>query len=118
MNREHFQELVAQAVDELPDFFLEKLENVAILVEDEPGPELREEWDDRLLLGLYSGVPLSKRSVFGNYPYPDVITLYQRNIERLCRSDRAVIDQIRNTVIHEIGHHFGMNEEDLRKHGY
>jgi predicted Zn-dependent protease with MMP-like domain len=118
MDRKRFEELVAEAIDGLPDDFRVRLENIAIVVEDKPSREIQSKFKGRLLLGLYTGVPLSDRSVWSNYPLPDFIAIYQRNIERICRTDREIIDQVRKTVIHEIGHYFGMDEDDLRQSGY
>jgi predicted Zn-dependent protease with MMP-like domain len=118
MDRERFEELVARAIEDLPDIFQEKLENIAIVVEEKPPSEIQDQFNERLLLGLYRGVPLPKRSVWSNYQFPDVITIYQRNIERICRTDKEIVRQVRKTVMHEIGHYFGMDEENLRKSGF
>lgn len=117
MSAERFNQLVEQAVAALPPFFKEKLENVAIVVEEGPPPELADEHPDELLLGLYQGVPRSARSVWNNYPYPDMISIYQRNIEAICRTDAEIVEQVRQTVMHEIGHYFGFGEEALRQMG-
>ncbi|MFQ5794018.1 MAG: metallopeptidase family protein [Candidatus Bipolaricaulia bacterium] len=113
MTREQFEKLVDRAVEDLPPLFKERIENVAIIVQDRPDPEIAREFPGGLLLGLYRGVPKPKRSVWGNYPYPDMIYIYQRNIEAICRSDEEMVEQIRNTVIHEIGHHFGLSDEEM-----
>ncbi len=118
MDRKRFEELVAEAIDGLPDDFRKKLENIAIVVEDKPSREIQSKFRGELLLGLYTGVPLSNRSVWSNYPLPDFIAIYQRNIERICRTDREIIDQVQRTVMHEIGHYFGMDEEELRDSGF
>ncbi len=119
MDRRRFEELVAEALDRLPAYFREKLDNIAVIVEDEPPPEIAEEYqrDGQLLLGLYQGVPLPERSVWSPYPYPDVISIYQRNIERICRTEEEIIQQVQETVMHELGHYFGMDEEKLRDLG-
>jgi len=110
MEQTRFEELVAQAVDDLPETFREKLENVAIIVEDLP-PE--ESLRGGLLLGLFHGVPRTEKSVFYSSP-PDRIFLYQRNIEAVCRSEAEVRRQIRATLLHEVGHYFGLSEDELR----
>lgn len=74
--------------------------------------------DRRTLLGLYQGTPLTLRGVDDSLRRPDRITIYQRNIERMCRSRADVIRQIRKTVFHEVGHHFGLDEDDLADLGY
>lgn len=117
MDRKRFEELVEQAVADLPDFFQEKLENIAIVVEDRPPPEVQAKHPGKLLLGLYHGVPRPERSIWAIHPYPDVITIYQRNIESICRTEEEVVQQIRETVIHEIGHYFGLAEDQLRELG-
>ncbi len=71
-----------------------------------------------LLLGLYVGRPKTLRSVEDNATMPDVIYLFQNSIEQMCKNSEELIQQVRTTVLHEIGHHFGMTEDDLRKLGY
>ena len=109
MERSKFEALVAQALDGLPKAFREKLTNVAILVEDRPSQEP----DGGLLLGLFHGIPRTEKSVFFSSP-PDRIFLYQRNIEAVCASDAEVRRQIRETLLHEVGHYFGLREDELR----
>lgn len=119
MDRRRFEQLVERAVTDLPEFFQEKLENIAIIVEDVPPPELEEEYrrEGQLLLGLYQGVPRPDRSVWAHYPYPDVISIYQRNIEHVARTEEEIIREVQKTVMHEIGHYFGMDEDQLRELG-
>ena len=117
MDRERFQELVEQAVQDLPQFFKEKLENIAIVIEDFPSSDVASKYPGQLVLGLYRGIPLIERSVWSFHPYPDVISIYQKNIERVCAADEEIVQQVRETVMHEIGHYFGMNEEELRELG-
>ena len=109
MERSKFEALVAQALDGLPKAFREKLTNVAILVEDRPSQEP----DGGLLLGLFHGIPRTEKSVFFSSP-PDRIFLYQRNIEAVCASDAEVRREIRETLLHEVGHYFGLREDELR----
>jgi len=111
MEHRKFEELVAQAIDGLPVAFREKLTNVAIIVEDSP-PE--EPDSGGLLLGLFHGIPRTEKSVFSSSP-PDRIFLYQRNIEAVCRSETEVRRQIRATLLHEVGHYFGLSEDELHK---
>ena len=111
MEQEKFEELVAQALDGLPQAFREKLTNVAIIVEDSPPGEPN---SGGLLLGLFHGIPRTEKSVFSSSP-PDRIFLYQRNIEAVCRSEAEVRRQIRATLLHEVGHYFGLSEEQLRQ---
>ena len=110
MERRKFEALVAQALRSLPRAFREKLTNVAIIVEDLPPKEVESEG---LLLGLFHGIPCTEKSVFSSSP-PDRIFLYQRNIEAVCASEAEVRRQIRATLLHEVGHYFGLSEEELR----
>jgi len=111
MERRKFEALVAQALDGLPKAFREKLTNVAIIVEDLP-PE--EAGSSGLLLGLFHGIPRTEKSIFSSSP-PDRIFLYRRNIEAVCRSEAEVRRQIRATLLHEVGHYFGLSEDELRE---
>jgi predicted Zn-dependent protease with MMP-like domain len=110
MERRRFEALVAQALHGLPRAFREKLTNVAIIVEDLPPEKAKSKG---LLLGLFHGIPRTEKSVFSSSP-PDRIFLYQRNIEAVCASEAEVRQQIRATLLHEVGHYFGLSEEELR----
>jgi predicted Zn-dependent protease with MMP-like domain len=110
MRRSKFEALVSQALNGLPGTFREKLTNVAIIVEDLPPDEAESEG---LLLGLFHGIPRTEKSVFSASP-PDRIYLYQRNIEAVCASEAEVCRQIRATLLHEVGHYFGLSEDELR----
>ena len=110
MDRKRFQELVEQAFEQLPEVFRKKLTNVAIIVEDLPPRDMTERG---LLLGLFHGIPGTEKSVFASNP-PDRIYLYQRNIEAVCTTEEEVRRQIRATLRHEVGHFFGLSEDELR----
>ena len=110
MDRARFEELVEQALAALPEVFRQKLTNVAVIVEDYPPHETD---NKTLLLGLFHGVPRTEKSVFFTTP-PDQIFLYQRNIEAVCSTDEQIRREIRRTLLHELGHYFGMNEDELR----
>lgn len=116
VSREEFEELVGQALDGLPDEFAELLDNVAVVVEEEPSVEDLEEVgldpgvDD--LLGLYQGVPLSERDSFYS-AVPDRVVIYRGPILRATTTRREVIREVRDTVVHELGHHFGLEEDEL-----
>jgi predicted Zn-dependent protease with MMP-like domain len=120
MNREEFARVVEEVLDSLPSEFQRRLENVAILVEDAPAAQGRPQFRQRpgprrrLLLGVFQGVPRTKKSVFDLPMGPDRIVLYQKNIEAVCASEAEVRKQIRLTVIHELGHYFGMDEDQLK----
>lgn len=125
MRRERFLELVAEALDSLPRQFRKLMKNVAVLVEDVP-PEQRQRMRRRLpptrasrpqtlVLGHFIGTPRTEKSVFAAPALPDRVVLYQKNIEAVCGGDaREIREQVRLTVIHEVGHYFGMSEEQLR----
>jgi len=121
LSDENFGAVVAEAVDSIPEGFSVYLADIVVDVEDMPDAETCREVgvkDPRSLLGLYRGTPLTHRHVSAPYRYPERIVIYQRNIERLCRSKRQMVRQIRRTVLHEIGHHFGLGEQQLRELGY
>ncbi|HCS78847.1 TPA: hypothetical protein DIV55_03820 [Patescibacteria group bacterium] len=118
MNREKFETLVTEALDSLPDEFTQKLENVEVVVEDWPTREqLRTSGVGRgmTLFGLYQGIPQTRRQ---NYTavLPDKITIFAGPILNLFGQNVTLVrDQVRKTVIHEIGHHFGMDEVSIRQ---
>jgi len=118
MDRERFRWLVAQAVDSLPEEFRTKLENIDVVMEDWPTQAQMAEAGLRrgqTLLGLYQGVPLTKRgSHYGLVP-PDKITIFQKPIEAECRHDAEVIAEIQRVVRHEIAHHFGIGDARLEQ---
>jgi predicted Zn-dependent protease with MMP-like domain len=116
MKREHFVEVVEEALDSLPQEFRSRIQNVAVLVEDMPQnqPSSQSGQQRRPLLGLFHGVPTTKKSTFDLPTGPDHIVLYQKNIEAICSSEAEVREQIRLTVIHELGHYFGMDENQLK----
>jgi len=111
---------VADALDSLPPEFLARLDNIAVTVEDVPAeqrkrmPAPHSERPRTLLLGVFVGTPATNRSVFALPGGPARIVLYQKNIEAVCHSDAEIRQQVRLTVIHEVGHYFGMSEEQLR----
>jgi len=110
MERVRFEKLVAEELARLPRVFREKLTNLAIIVEDEPP---REPERGGLLLGLFHGIPRTEKSVFSSSP-PDHIFLYQKNIEAVCSSEQQIRRQVRETLLHEVGHYFGLSEQELR----
>jgi predicted Zn-dependent protease with MMP-like domain len=116
MKREHFAKVVEEALDSLPQEFRSRIRNVAILVEDMPPNQSSPQsgHQRRLLLGVFHGVPTTKKSIFDLPTGPDHIVLYQKNIEAVCSSEPEVREQIRLTVIHELGHYFGLDENQLK----
>ena len=116
MDKKSFEELVERAYSSIPEEFRKKIENVVITVEDYPTRDdlqtlkLRR---DSLLLGLYRGVPLPKRSVWQVASFPDEIVIYQKDIERICRNEREIEDKVNEVLIHEIGHYFGLSDREI-----
>ena len=116
MKREHFAKIVEEVLDSLPQEFRSRIRNVTVLIEDMPPnqPSPQPGQPRHLTLGIFHGVPTTKKSVFNLATGPDYIVLYQKNIEAVCSSEAEVCEQIRLTVIHELGHYFGMDENQLK----
>lgn len=111
MDDDTFMWLVDQAIESIPKEFTEKLENVSIVVEDLPSLSQLRKVGARMLLGLYEGVPKTKRGSYGvGNIMPDKITIFKIPILTIARSDAHLQNLVRSTVIHEIAHHFGMDE--------
>ncbi len=102
--------MVATALDGLPDQLGRMMRNVAVVVEHDPGPPG--------LLGLYEGVPLTSRTTQYAGVLPDRITIYRHAICAICDSEDQVADEVRRTVVHEVGHHFGIDDERLHELGW
>lgn len=120
MNKSRFERLVAEALDSLPPEFQDKMENVDVVVEAWPSREDLESAGlspDETLFGLYEGVPLTERTTRYGLVLPDKITIYQGPIEVYCRSAEEVRGKVRQVVMHELGHHFGISDERLRELG-
>lgn len=115
LNRRTFRLSVEAALLGLPKEFEKRLENVEVLIEDEPPPELCRNLETENLFGLYQGVPLSERGQSYSFVLPDRIIIYRKPILQSFRSRAEIIREIRKTVIHEIGHHFGLSEEEIRR---
>jgi predicted Zn-dependent protease with MMP-like domain len=121
VSKQRFAELVEQALADLPEPFASHLEEMTVEIKLRPTPKmLRDEGleDDELLLGLYVGVPFTERHVEAVPSIPDKIFIFQEDVELVCDSERKLVEQVRITVLHEIGHHFGMDEDDLERAGY
>jgi predicted Zn-dependent protease with MMP-like domain len=115
MTLEEFEEETAAAIRSLPDFFKEHLDNVAVLVRAAPSSSQAKRFG-RGLLGLYEGVPQPDRGQAYSGAMPDKITLFKANIEASCPRG-ALKREIRNVLMHEIAHHFGMDDEELLRKG-
>lgn len=111
-----FATLVADALDSIPEDIASKMDNIAVVVDDFAPPGR--------LLGLYEGVPLTNRGNYGQggggggMVMPDRVTIFRRSICAICDTDDEVVDQVRMTVIHEVGHHFGLSDERLHELGW
>lgn len=120
MSRDEFRELVQEAIDLIPSRFARAIHNLAIVIEDEPSDELLDELDvddEGTILGLYEGTPLNERGPGYGNTLPDRITLFQGPIEDEAEDDEdEIINAIGETLIHELGHYFGMTEEDIAPH--
>ena len=117
MDRDRFEKLVWQGIEAIPKRFLEKLDNVDIIIEDEPTEEKMRKLKlgkGSKLFGLYEGVPQTKRRHY-TWVMPDKITIFQKPIESVYSADEEIKEQVKNTVWHEIAHHFGMDEERVRR---
>lgn len=121
LTEEEFAESVKEALAQIPPALARYLENVTVDVEPYPDARTCEEVgieDPDEILGVYHGTPLTERSVEQAFELPDRITIFQRNIEDVCDSRHEIVEEIRTTVLHEIGHHFGLDEDDLDELGY
>ena len=119
MERQAFERLVRRALGTVPEKFRAYLENVDVIVEDWPSPDQMAGHlvdDSHLLLGLYEGVPLTERADYLTI-LPDRITIFQGSIEAICATNEEIVEEIRTTVIHEVAHHFGIDDERLHELG-
>jgi predicted Zn-dependent protease with MMP-like domain len=116
MTRARFEKLVAQALLRIPRRFRSEIQNVAVLVEDEPPDEILDDMaiePPDTLFGLYQGTPLTERHWAHGNAEPDRITIYQWPIEDVCDTDEEIVATIAETVIHEFGHYFGLTEDEI-----
>jgi predicted Zn-dependent protease with MMP-like domain len=112
MSRERFEELVADALDTVPAELTALIDNCVVLVEDDPPA------DDPDLLGIYDGIALTERDAAYSMVVPDRITLFRNPTLAMCESEEEVVEEVRITVVHEIAHHFGIDDERLHDLGY
>ena len=117
MTKEKFEEIVKEGIRAIPEKFLERLDNVDICIEEEPTPfqlkKIRAK-KSSLIFGLYEGIPKTKRGHYGQV-LPDKITIFKKPIEQVACSEKEIKEIVKNTVWHEIAHHFGMDEQEVRK---
>ncbi|MGW3241902.1 metallopeptidase family protein [Streptomyces sp. NPDC001070] len=112
MSREAFEELVSDALDRIPPELARVMDNVAVFVEDEPDPA------DPELLGLYEGTPLTERGEWYAGVLPDRITIYRGPTLRMCDTKEEIVEEVATTVVHEVAHHFGIEDERLHELGW
>jgi len=113
-----FEELVVSALQRLPKFLKKKMENVDVVIEDWASGEVLSEMELQSpyqLLGLYQGVPFQRRGFYYGNVLPDKITLYRLPIESICKTREEIEEKVREVVIHEVGHYFGLDDERLRE---
>ena len=121
MDQDAFARLVAEALDALPPEIAGMMDNVEVVVEPYPTRAQRRAGGvgpGRLLLGLYEGVPRTHRTAHYGLVLPDKITIFQGPIEAYCRTPEEIREQVRRTIVHEVAHHFGIGDEQLRQMGY
>jgi len=121
LSDDEFEAVVDEAIQSIPEGFHHYLQDIAIDIEDMPTSEECKDAgvkDPRALMALYRGTPLTRRHVDTPYRYPERIIIFKKNLERISRNKRQMIQQIHTTVLHEVGHHFGLNEQQLRELGY
>ncbi|HEV7203656.1 MAG TPA: metallopeptidase family protein [Jatrophihabitans sp.] len=109
VSTERFDEMVGDALDTLPPEFIRLMRNVVVVTDDGSDPHL---------LGLYTGIPLTERMSDYSAVLPDQITIYRNAICAMCASEDEVVDEVRRTVVHEVGHHFGIDDERLHELGW
>jgi len=112
MSREAFEDLVAEALDEVPAELMRLMDNCVVLVEDEPPP------GEPTLLGLYDGTPLTERDSGYTMRLPDRITIFRNPTLAICEEEADVVEEVHITVVHEIAHHFGIDDARLHQLGY
>ena len=117
MKREEFENLVTAAIARLPEQIRDKMDNVAVVIEDAPTAQQLKQGGTRqgdILLGLYEGVPKTKRGMGYTLVLPDKITIFQKSVEMLARTVEDIEQQVRQTIWHEIAHHFGFSETQVQ----
>jgi predicted Zn-dependent protease with MMP-like domain len=116
LSQEEFEEAVVSALETLPKVLKEKMENMDVVVEDRASKSVMEEMKLRSpydLLGLYQGIPYDRRGFFYGNVLPDKITLFKEPIEALCRTKEEIEEKVREVVIHEVGHYFGLDDDAI-----
>ncbi len=119
IDKSYFEQLVLLALDQLPAKIWYEIQNLEVVVEEEPSPELLSKMKikpSNTLFGIYQGVPRNKRGINYANVLPDKITLFKKPIENLCQNRIQLIERIKEVVLHEIGHYFGFSEQELQEY--
>jgi predicted Zn-dependent protease with MMP-like domain len=119
--RKQFEALVLRALDTIPEPIRARMDNVDVVIEDRPTARLLAELEmdpDDALFGLYEGTPLIERGITANPLMPDKITIFQRPLEEACETEEEITEEVRRTIVHEVAHHFGFDEDRLADLGY
>ena len=119
LSEKQFEKIVAQALDDMPEWVSQKMDNLAIVIRPWPSSQQvrKAQKKGKMLLGLYEGVPLTRRGHAYRLVPPDQITLFQEPLQRAAQDEQELVQLVRRTVIHEIGHHFGFSEQELNRLG-
>lgn len=119
LSEKQFEKIVARALDDIPAWISHRMENVAIVIQPWPTSQQirKNQKEGKMLLGLYEGIPLTRRSRAYRLVPPDRITLFQQPLQRVAQDEQDLVRLVRRTVTHEIGHHFGLSEQALKKLG-
>ena len=118
VEKDKFEKWVMEAMELLPAIFRKKLQNITIIIADVPSKQLSKQYPNQLpliYLGLYQGVPLTKKRIYHPYVFPDKIMVFRQSIEKLCSSEKQMREMVIKTVFHEIGHYFGLSEKELKE---
>ncbi len=117
MDKEKFEEIILDTLENLPPKFKDKIKNLGIVIEDEGINSTLKNKQGKYTLGLYQGLPSTKKPG-KRYNFPDKITIYKKTLERISRNDEELERNIRKVVLHELGHYFGLDDKKLRELGY
>ncbi|MEA2016697.1 MAG: metallopeptidase family protein [Actinomycetota bacterium] len=117
MDKEKFEEIILDTLENIPDKFKDKIRNLGIVIEEERIEKSLKNKKGKYTLGLYHGLPCTKRPG-KRYNFPDKITIYKKTLEKISRNDSQLERNIRKVVLHELGHYFGLDDKKLRELGY
>lgn len=121
LSRRRFEALVADALDGIPEPIRARMDNIDVVVEETLTPDQRDAMElepDEVLFGLYEGTPLIERGILSDPLMPDKITIFKRALEEACDSEQEITEEVRKTIVHEVAHHFGFDEDRLAELGY